>query len=235
MQRITVEEIRVVKSKPDAAKKWELVALVSEGTEFTSFDLAIKEVGIGGVIEFEPAFKDGKINISKGWKIISKGTAPVVASPSAPAPAINGTQTSPEEWKEKQRIERASFEGQTAFKGIIELAATDHFQLLRQRNDVFKEKLDFVLDMALDWAEKRLAPTLQDMGDRMPHLPLDEDKGEFKNVGEFLAAMLAKGLSRTQTVDELVRLKLIKDESELPRLNLVDAWVALGDSIVPAQ
>ena len=80
MQQITVEEIRVIKSKPDADKKWELVALVADGTEFTTFDLAIKEVGIGGVVEFEPAFKDGKINIKKGWKIISKGQAPAPVS-----------------------------------------------------------------------------------------------------------------------------------------------------------
>lgn len=99
--QITVEEIRRVKSKPDAEKKWELVALVAKGQEFTTFDLAVAKVGIGGVIEFDMELTDsGKMNIKKGWKIISKGEEPTSGQKSTALP--NGGGESPEK---RQSIE----------------------------------------------------------------------------------------------------------------------------------
>ena len=211
MQQIMVEEIRVVKSKPDAEKKWELVALVADGTEFTSFDTAIKEVGIGGVLEFEPVFKDGKINIKKGWTIISKGQAP------APSSKFNGGD-SPEK--------RNSIENQTRAYIIADLFKAD--RLKPNSSQVVK---------LLAWLDQLDSPVKAEPVETTKTNPetKKEEPGTFKNLGEFLTAMNEKGLSRTQTVDELIRLKLIKDEADLPKLNLNEAWEALGDAIIPAQ
>ena len=61
MQQVKVKDIRHIHSKPDAPKKWHLVALVdAEDQEYTTFDLAVVDVGIGGVIEFDVEMKRGK-------------------------------------------------------------------------------------------------------------------------------------------------------------------------------
>ena len=217
MQRITVEEIRVVTSKPGAEKKWELVALVADGTEFTTFDLAIKEVGIGGVVEFEPVFKDGKINIKKGWTIISKGQAP------APSSTFNGGDS-----LEK----RKSIEDQTRAQRITELWIAG--MIARDDNLVTKLRT---------WLNQLGSPMKAEPVKAEPatSAPKEQPKTEtktpetFKNVGEFLTSMKQKGLSRTEVVNELIRLKMITDEADLPKLNLDEAWEALGDAIIPAQ
>ena len=61
------------------------------------------------------------------------------------------------------------------------------------------------------------------------------DPKQFKNVGEFLTAMNKKGLSRQQVIDELIRLKMINTEADLPELDLVIAWEALGDAIISEE
>ena len=160
----------------------------------------------------------------------------VTASSELPAPGPNGSrETSPEEWKEKQRIERASFEGPTSFKGIVNISQAYVAAGIDPGGvDSFKE----IYDLAMDYAKKRLAPTLTEALATLPHLARPETEGEgdpktFKNVGEFLTAMLEKGLSRTQVIDELIRLELIKVEADLPKLDLNVVWEALGDAIIP--
>ncbi len=235
MQTVNVTDIKVKEGitaeGARAGQKWQLVIITGDdGSEFTTFDIKAKEVGIGGVIELEPVIKNGKTNFTK-FKIISKGSALA-----ATASSSNGNrETSPEEWKEKQRIERASFEGQTAFKGVIELAIA---YIAHDKDPRAIEEIKEPFGLALAWAQKRLSPSLPESLTNMPHLGRPENDsppaGQFKNVGEFFTAMKEKGLTRTQTIDELIRLKLITSESDLPKLNLVEAWEALGDAIIPA-
>ena len=108
-----------------------------------------------------------------------------------------------------------SIETQVAFKGIVELMVAKII-----------EPTDELSKMALDWASKHFTATLQETLAAAPHLP--EPTGSFKDRGEFFTAMHEKGLSRQQTIDELIRLKLIKAEADLPKLDLDIAWEALG-------
>lgn len=68
---------------------------------------------------------------------------------------------------------------------------------------------------------------------RLAEPETDNGHQTFKNVGEFLTAMGKKGLSRKQVIDELIRLKMIEGEADLPKLDLVVAWDTLGNAIIP--
>ncbi len=209
MQQVKVKDIRHIHSKPDAPKKWHLVALVdAEDQEYTTFDLAVVDVGIGGVIEFDVEMKRGKANIAEGWKIISKGTPEGEAAP-APEPKTNGKpDMSKDDWAEKDRLERWSRECNTCFMGIMELAGRTDLKLPADRIVDF----DVVLGKALTWAENHLttlAPwtgttTTQKPATKTEKTTADKDfdeltsGSEFKNVGEFLTRV-TKELGITST------------------------------------
>jgi len=226
--QITIKSTRIIKegfqSNGTTPYKW--VSVIADdgsekGTEYTTFDAGVLKLGPGSVIDIgDIETKEGKLKFKKVVSVISELKAT--------APAPNGKtypDMSKEEWREKQLIERASFEAQTAFKGIIDLLVA---KIILPEGEIAQG--------ALDWASKRLSPTLQEVVATMPHLgrPADESGPRaFKNVGDFLTAMGKKGLSRKQVIDELIRLKMIKGEADLPKLDLTIAWEALGDAITP--
>ena len=223
MQTVNVSDIKVKEGVTAegarAGQKWQLVIITGDdGSEFTTFDIKAKEVGIGGMIELEPVLKNGKVNFTK-FTIKKKGTAP------APA-AMNGGDDSP--------VKRNSIENQSRAERITELWIAG----MIARDDSLVTKLRTWLDQL--GSQVKAEPLAPDPVTR----PKEQSKTEtkipetFKNVGEFLTAMANKkpvGLSRTETVEELIRLKLITSEADLPKLNLDEAWEALGDSIIPAQ
>lgn len=144
MQKVTVSDIKI-KEGMKGDRAWKLIIITGEdGSEFTTFDPKAAEVGVGGVIELEPVAKAGKINFTE-FKILQKGPPSGGGSESR-----NGM--TPELWAEKDRLERHSMESMSAFRGILELAATEQFNKLRSGSDATKDKLDKVFDKALDWA-----------------------------------------------------------------------------------
>ena len=233
MQEVRVKDIKtkegVTERGARAGQPWELVIIVGDdGSEFTTFDTGAKEVGIGGLIELEPVIKAGKTNFTK-FNIKEKGS-----SAATPPGKTNGQRSdmTKEDWAKKDRIERASIETQTAFKGIIDLLVA---KIILPEGSAAKE--------ALEWASSHFkGKDLETVLNRMPGLVADppgekesSPYKQFKNVGEFFTDLHAKGLSRQQVIDELIRLKLINTEMDLPKLDLVIAWEALGDAIIPEE
>lgn len=99
MQIVNVTDIKiktgVTKTGAKAGDPWELIIIIGDdGSEFTTFDKAAKEVGIGGIIELEPVIKAGKTNFTK-FTIKKKGQAPV----------LSATSTSEETPVKRQSIE----------------------------------------------------------------------------------------------------------------------------------
>ncbi len=195
--QITVKDIRHIHSKPDAAKKWHLVGLVdAEDQEYTTFDLAVADVGIGGVIEFNVEMKKGKANIAEGWKIVSKGT-PEGEAPPGPGPGKpNGKpDMSKDDWVLKDRLELWSREANACYMGLPELLKVDHEFI-----DGGKQKEAY--DAALEWANahfttKAPAPIAKATTETKAEKPATLDKDweklasgsetpEFKNPGDFL-------------------------------------------------
>ena len=115
---ITVKEVRVLKTGTTKSGDWELIKVTSEDdTGYTTFDKKAKSL-TGATIEFDPVIKEGKLSF-KDFKVISEGQV----SPPPEAKPID-SQMSKEDRSDKQRVERASIEAQTAYKGIPELVAT---------------------------------------------------------------------------------------------------------------
>lgn len=90
MQTVNVTDIKVktgvTKTGPKAGDPWELVIIIGDdGSEFTTFDKAAKEVGIGGIIELEPVIKAGKTNFTK-FTIKKKGQAPAPSATNEETP-----------------------------------------------------------------------------------------------------------------------------------------------------
>lgn len=233
MQTVKVKEIQshpgTVKSGKNIGNPYELIVIVGEdGSEFTTFDTAIKEVGEGGVLEIEPEVKNGKTNIKPGYKIVSKGSSPV---PVPAAAAKTSPDMSKEDWERKQMVERASFEAQTAFKGVVDMVVA----IFSMPDKGLPPELYNVYEHALAWADRHFTnqPPVP-VTKPTPSTPVEEKtSGQFKNVGEFLTVMLVKGLTRSKVVEELIRLKIIESEADLPNVDLAIAWEALGDAITP--
>ncbi len=232
--QITIKSLRVIKEddgKESGKRAYKWVSVVADdgsvkGTEYTTFDAGVLKLGVGSVIDIgEVEIKEGKLKFKKVITVIS--AAAVVA---VPAPKGAGKASLPdmskEEWKEKQRIERASFEAQTAYKGALGLFTETGMAPAEAKE---------LIELAIAWGIKRLNPTLGEVLGTMPHVARLKSEGEgtktFRNIGGFLTAMLEKGFSRKQVIGELIRLKLIKNESELPRLDPEVAWEILKDVI----
>ncbi len=198
MQKVKVKDIKVktgvTKSGQNEGKPWELIIIIGEdGSEFTTFDTGAKEVGIGGVIELNPVIKAGKTNFTE-FKILEKGGAA-----QGPQKSTNGDMTK-DDWEKKQKIERASYEAQTAFKGAIELAIADKIISLP------------FMDAAIAWGLKKLTTVeLKEQLDRMPAVaqkpaPVPETNGEipdFKDGVELVNYALKHGYNMSQIKENL--------------------------------
>jgi hypothetical protein len=170
MQKIIIKEISFKTGTNDKGE-WKLTQITgADGAKFASFDHHASELKAGDTIEAEIEIK-GKNNNIKSFKVI-ENTAPIATLKHVE------DKMSPSQWAEKDRIERASIEAQTAFKGIIELA-TYRADLKFNGPDKFSE----VLNRALDWAMEKLggkpvtAPTPQKEAVKQPDtVKTTEDK-----------------------------------------------------------
>ncbi len=155
MQQVRVKEIKSkvgkIKAGVRAGQDYELIIIIGEdGSEFTTFDTAIKEVGTGGLLELEAEIKNNKTNIIT-FKILETSTK----AEAPPLPSAKESMT-PELWAEKQQVERHSIETQVAFKGIIELAiAYVGKDVLTDGTDKFQQ----IYEAALGWAMAHFQPT----------------------------------------------------------------------------
>jgi len=222
--QITVKSAKVGKTGTSDKGDWELIVIKAEdGTDYTTFHKSAKNLTPGTVIDIgEPTIKNGKCSF-KEFNVISQG------SPATSTSANGKNGMTPEDWAKKDRIERASYEAQTAFKGVIELLVA---KVILPEGEIAKS--------ALDWAAKKLIPGVPEQVARMPGLvkdpPTETDKefeklGEeptFKNVGEFLTRVTKElGINR---VEVLTRLS-INDVKEIDSLE--EAWATLTGKEAP--
>ena len=209
MQRITVKEIK----GPLGQGEKKFYAVVDEaGAEFTTFDTKVKDITPGSVLDIEPVIKGKFVNI-KEYKIISEGT-PKPASPAS----TNGNDMSKGDWEKKQRIERASFEAQTAVKVILE--HTDQGAPLYQK--------------ALDWCEAKIDANMRAII-KVTKVGKDvqtgageyiDPKAPFPNVGKLLAWCGEQGISRPDV------LKIVGcDEEGMTNINIPDAFKLVKQEI----
>lgn len=146
-QKITVKEVRGPLGKGE--KKFFSIK-DDKGGEFTSFDTKLANIKPGSVLEAEVEVSGQYINL-KEWKVISE------PSPEAPSSTTYRRDTEGIEFEYRlkahlQEIERKSIEAQSAYRGIMELAAQE---LPKEISGKFGE----VFDLALDWAKARLGVT----------------------------------------------------------------------------
>lgn len=228
--KITLKSSKVAKTGSNKNGKWSLIVVVDEATgiEYTSFDTKAN-AGVGAVLDIgEPDVKEGKFSFKK-CEIISEGKP-------ATETASNGNRSgmTPEMWEKKDLIERASFEAQTAFKGIVELT-----NAVYTAGSAFPDILEPVLEKALKWAEGKLDANMpgniEVLAERLKtklanKSPADPD-GIFKdgpqtfdNVGVFFTACQKKGISRAQAIVKLKEKGAINSDDDLPKLDLSVAW-----------
>ena len=175
MQIVNVTDIKiktgVTKTGAKAGDPWELIIIVGDdGSEFTTFDKAAKEVGIGGIIELEPVIKAGKTNFTK-FTIKKKGQAP--------APSVTSEETP---------VKRQSIEDQNRAGHITTLWIAGKIK----DEDQLVTKLRAWLDK-LGAPEKKPAP--EKTGKKGAPTEGNEVAPPLKNVGELFARAAKFGLS----------------------------------------
>jgi len=215
MQDLTIKKIEEKHGKDG---KSTFYAVFGEGgEEMTTFDVAINQLQIGSIISVEPKVSGKYINIEK-WKLKQGATAQI------PPPSSNGKDMPPEYWENKQRIERASFEAQTAYNGIIKLLESKVLELSHA-----------TAKKALDWAETkfdsesppRTATKKTETKQAEQPTETPAEGLTFKNVGEFLAACNNAGVPRNKVME-----KLGVDEKNLPRINITESWDIIYEEII---
>ncbi len=220
MQRITVKEIK----GPLGQGEKKLYAVVDEaGAEFTTFDTKIKDITPGSVLDIEPVIKGKFVNI-KEYKVISEGT-PKPASPAS----TNGNDMSKEDWEKKQRIERASFEAQTAVKVILQ--HTDQGAPLYQKALAWCEaKIDANLGAIIKVTKAK--PKADNGWDKLEsEVQTGNGKGidpkaPFPSVGKLLDWCREQGISRPDV------LKIVGcDEQGISKVNIPDAFELVKQEI----
>lgn len=206
MQDLIIKRIEEKHSKDG---KSTFYAVYGEGgEEMTTFDAEINQLQVGSIISVEPKVSGKYINIEK-WELKQKATA----SPS------KGEEMTTDMWAEKDRITRASIEGQTAMKCWTELIAA------KVKPEDIPELLQEALELKIrgfignDSVKRQLQ--------RTPHLggaSSPEDKQDFKNIGEVLnkATKFAKGLGVSFVSKDLLDQYEIKTLEEIADLNV--AW-----------
>ena len=214
--QITVKEAKFLKEGESKKGKWKLYKVIGDdGTEYTTFDAKAGHLTPGTIIESGPITLDGDNRSLKEVTVISEGPA------SSPKP--NGDM-SKEDWETKQRVERASFEAQTAYNGIIKLLESKVMELSHA-----------TAKKALDWAETKLdsespprtatKKTETKQAEQPTETPAEGLT--FKNVGEFLAACNNAGVPRNKVME-----KLGVDEKSLPRINITESWDIIYEEII---
>lgn len=190
MQIVNVTDIKmktgVTKTGTKAGDPWELIIIIGDdGSEFTTFDKAAKEVGIGGIIELEPVIKAGKTNFTK-FTIKKKGQAPV--------PSVTTSS-------EETPVKRQSIEDQNRAGHITNLWIAGKIK----DDDSLVKKLRTWLDkIGTPVAEKKV-DAAPEKDEKKTTKPPPEGNGAppLKNVGELFARAAKYGIS-TRDVCEAV-------------------------------
>lgn len=237
MTEIKVRSSKMAKTgnRRDGAP-WSLIAVVDDttGIEYTTFDTKA-DCPAGTVLEIgDPDIKEGKFSFKK-CDIVSSPS--VQSGPNGQTNSGPRSSMSPDDWAKKDRMERMSYESQTAFKGVVDLIVAT-----LQSDGVPEEVINPLLPVyqkALKWAEAHLSiiPTAQKasttkgkkgQSEEQTKKDIEElwpnDGATFENVGEFLTECQKIGVSRK---DIMERFEL--SEAGLKKLNLTDAWTVLNE------
>jgi len=239
--QITLKSSKVAKTGENKNGTWKLIVVVDEitGIEYTTFDTKAN-AGAGAVLEIgEPDVKNGKFSFKK-CELISGAPANTGSNGAPNGKEGARSSMSPEDWAKKDRIERASYEAQTAFKGIISLQiascqCTENGGIIGDA-DKFKK----VFNEALDWASAHLKTTPASnikeskIGEpkkegQAPPRQNDPELGDppgFKNVGEFFTACQANGVERSKAL-ELIGVA----DKDAAKINTEDAWLIIQEYI----
>ena len=175
MQIVNVTDIKIktgiTKTGPKAGDPWELIIIIGDdGSEFTTFDKAAKEVGIGGIIELEPVIKAGKTNFTK-FTIKKKGQAPSATSTSEETP-----------------VKRQSIEDQNRAGHITNLWIAGKIK----DDDLLVKKLRTWLEK-LGTQEKKAESSIAKPSATLPE---GEDWPPLKDLGQLFTRAQSYGLSR---------------------------------------
>ena len=171
--QITIKDIKVktgvVKSGKNEGNPWKLVIITGEdGKEYTTFEASAEKLTVGTVLKLDKVTiseKDGKTKHDfKEFEVVSAPTAPGLP----PAPSNGMT---PQDWAEKDRLERRSREANTCFMGLTAMACIP--SLMLQPNIALK--YNEALGLAMDWAiahfqmkttEAKPAPEVKGQGEK---------------------------------------------------------------------
>ena len=227
---ITVKEINY-----STGDKKPTTIVTMDDSKMSGFDSGLKDVNVGDRLDVEIKPKGQWLNIIS-FTILEKGSA-------APAPVATTSKTNgdrsgmtPDLWAEKDRIERASFEAQTAFKGIITLVAGHPPELVL--SDSIKESLE----KALKWADGKLdanmsatlAASIEQLAGKKPAdkpEPGGDESLFFKSFGDLLTLCLRDyGVQRSQVLEWLG----MDEKSDFAKLNLEEAWMVISEKL-PAK
>jgi len=219
--QITVKEAKKVGegTKKDG-KPWKLYAVVNEdGIEYTTFDTKAGHITPGAVIEIgDITLKDGDKRSFKELVVISEGPA------SGPKPNCD---MSKKDWVKKQRIERDSFEAQTAYIHLPIYLQMDYSELSERGKELW--------EAATQWCEAKIDANMGQTSSKAPATETKAPKSTkppaegltFKNVGEFLAACNNAGVPRNKVME-----KLGVDEKSLSRINIAESWDIIYEELI---
>lgn len=178
--KITVKAVKVLKKGTNKFGDWKLVKVETDkDEEYTTLADDADQITGGSVINITDMDEDEKGKKFKKFEIISSEKA---AAPS-PSGKFNGGDMSKEDWEKKQRIERASFEAQTAYRGAIELIIAGKIV----------DKSKPLIDAAIAWGIKHLTEIeLKEQLHKMPDIvkkpkPASETNGEVPDFKDGVA------------------------------------------------
>ena len=250
MQKVKIADVSVKKGTNDKGPWTNTRVTGEDGAIFGTFSDSAQYIGKGDLIELEPVVKGKNINFSD-WNMLEKGTGASSAS-GTPAPAngggykkdIDGMRAEYVMKARLQAIERASIEAQTAYNGIISLAAGVGPQERFPDDSPILE----ALSEAIAWARQKMAATLVNQApseaagatpeapqpdvrvETSVSLPYVEPEEPFPHIGALLAWCNTYGVDRP-TFFEITN----SSEKTLPQVNIGEAFGLVKAHIISKQ
>lgn len=218
-----------------------------DGAKIGTFEHSAAGLKEGDEFEYEPEVKGNKLNIKDGTFKILKSSQ----STATPGSTDTGHQAAREPFKKDtegmkleyeykgilQAIERASIEAQTAYNGVIALITSERITNLDEKT---RNQFNSLIAKGIKWGESRLelkdkpapvaTPTAKD-AKASPDAAVKTGAGKavdashpFPHIGALLQWWSTQGGTR-ETFMEVLHVT----ESEMPRVNLSDAYASLLD------
>ncbi|KKM27109.1 hypothetical protein LCGC14_1578040 [marine sediment metagenome] len=173
MQMITIKEIT-----PSTAENKPTIIVDDTGAKMSGFDFTLKDLNPGDVIEAELQIK-GKYTNILNFNMLKKNTEPIKPK----------EEMTTDMWAEKDRITRASIEGQVAMKCYTELVVA---------------KIDNIPDLLLDALTAKIKGfmresngNLQELKKEAPHAGGKEEETVPHNIQAFYNYLAKKGKEYT--------------------------------------